>query len=227
MAKKPTTKKQTRKPARAVSLEDVRPSKPDSLLRIDATDDVADDAAAVTESGNPAGKGKTGRKPAAKAKVKAAAAPKAAKSKAKVDEVPAPKLTTAMHGETRYSYADERGLQMLAWFAPIADAVHAAGRVRITSAIQSAGVTTMHLVLPGHEPPYDLRPGLILVVDEDGALLFDHVSAGRADADLIERTAYAVLTAMSPEDGIAASPSGRHPAWFERSLDAIASLDAA
>lgn len=200
-------------------LSDVKPSKADSLLRLQTGDAVAPEAAAADAPAPEAAAKKPARKAPAKAAKKAAAPKKEDLPTTSANQV-------AMHGETRYTYVDERGLQSLAWLAPIIDAVHAKGRVRITSAIHGEGATTMHVVLPGHEPPYDAKPGIILHVDVDNALSFDHVVIGWMKPALFEETAYAILNAIQPDDVHPANAVGRRDDWYARAIDVSGGISA-
>lgn len=222
MAKKPPV----RKPARAASLDEVKPSKADSLLRIETGDPFPREETENLASAEDA----ASKAPAKKASAKKAPPKKvAAKRPAAGDGAPktgADPRRTRMHGETRYTYFDDRGLQSFAWLAPIVDAVHAKGRVRITSAVHAEGATTMHVVLHGHEPPYDLKPGLLLHVDVDDALSFDHVVIGRASADLVEEAAHALIAAMQPDEAHPANAVGRRADWYACAIDASERLSA-
>lgn len=224
MATKPV-KTAAKKPAGKLS--DVKPTKADSLLRLQTGDAPAPEAPAP-EADAPAPKA-AAKKPARKAPAKTAkkeASPKKTASPKKEAAPSTPANQVVMHGETRYTYVDERGLQSLAWLAPIIDAVHAKGRVRITSAIHGDGATTMHVVLPGHEPPYDAKPGIILHVDADNALSFDHVVIGWMKPALFEEAAYAILGAIQPNDAHPANAVGRRDDWYARAIDVSGGISA-
>jgi hypothetical protein len=84
----------------------------------------------------------------------------------------------------------------------------------------------MHVVLPGHEPPYDMKPGLLLHVDVDNALSFDHVVIGRASPELVEEAACALLASMQPDETNPGNAVGRRADWYARAIDASEGLSA-
>lgn len=197
MAKKPVAKKT--KPAGA--LRDVKPTKADSMLRIDTSDDVAADAEVVETPET-----KVAKKPAAK---KAVRKPAAAK------EVADPRIVV-MHGDTRLTHTDELGRLALEAMTTLIDEVHALGRVRITGASHGTGMTTLHTVLPGHPTPYEDNPGIILSVDGlDGLVSFDHVVIGIASAALVDDAAFTLLTAVKGDAENPANGIGRRADWYE------------
>ena len=148
-------------------------------------------------------------------------------TKTKTPRVPAIVVTTVLHGETRLNATDPEAAEALQAVVPTIDAVHALGRVRITSATHVDGVTTMHLVLPGHPSDHDAIPGLILELHPDGGVHFDHLSMidpDRSDADLIDAVAHGMLTAMKGDDLKPAGRSGRRADWFDRCVAAVRHL---
>lgn len=152
----------------------------------------------------------------------AVAAPKKPRVRKTAAEAATPGIHVSMHGETRIHHqGGDASAAAVATIGEIVDAVHAAGRVRITSAAHSGGTTTLHAVLPDHPTPYDRHPGLILSID-GGRIAFDHVDAGPATPALVENAAHAILVAMAGNDPDAMSR--RRVDWFEQAVIAAESL---
>lgn len=215
MAKKPTAKKTAaRRPAGKLS--DVKPSKADSMLRIeqDAADLPADDLDDAVIEVAADGKAST-RQPAAKATARKAPAKKAGK-KPTVTKAPVDTRTTFMHGETRLTHTDEIGRLALEAMTTLIDDVHAMGRVLITSATHGGGTTMLHTVLPGHPTPYEANPGIILAVDGlDGLVSFDHVVIGLCSAAILDDAAHSLLNVIRGDAENPANAIGRRADWFD------------
>jgi len=171
----------------------------------------------------PAKKAAKTRKAAATAPVADEAAPVAKKvakpRKAAAPKAPVDTRVTSMHGETRMTHHGD-GAEALAAVIPMIDAVHAGAKVAITSAAHGAGGVHLHVVAPGHPVPFETHPGIILTVGPNGLMTFDHVAVGLATPDNLEAVALATLGAIRPDEGGEATPSGRHPDWFARAVDA-------
>lgn len=144
-------------------------------------------------------------KPAKRKKAAKAATPKAAI----VDN----RIIT-MHGETRLIHRGE-GEAALAALLPMVDAIHASGKVKITSIAHSDAGATLHAVPTGHPEPYDANPGIVLTIGGNGLAAFDHIGIGLATPDLVEEVTIAIFAAMSPDEGEAPATVGRRKDWLE------------
>lgn len=151
--------------------------------------------------------------------VDAAAVPKKPRAKKEAAKAEANGVHVAMHGETRIHHAgDDASAGAIAMIGGIVDAVHAAGRVRITSAAHAGGATTLHAVLPDHPLPYERHPGVILCIGDAGQVAFDHVEIGTMTPALVEDAAHSILVAMAGNDPDAMSR--RRVDWFEQAVNA-------
>lgn len=151
---------------------------------------------------------------AKKAKPRKAAAPKTAKD-------PVDTRIVEMRGETRLIHHGG-GADALAALHPTIDTVNAGGRVLITGAAHAGGSeVNVHVVPIGHTKPYEDNPGVVLTIGANGLMAFDGVHVGLATTAAIEETVLAVMDAVKPVEGEAATPAGRRADWYPQAVSAV------
>lgn len=182
-----------------------------------AVDTIADEAPVAKKRGRPR------KNPEATAATapKTPAAKKAAKPK--MPKAAADTRVVAMHGETRLTHRGD-GAEALAALIPAIDAVHAGGKVIVTSAAHDGAVVHIHAVPAGHALPYETNPGVVLTIGANGLMAFDHVAIGLATPDSIEEAVLSVMDAVRPVDGEAPGPVGRRANWYPQAVLAAQTL---
>lgn len=215
MAKAPAKKTPAKKPA-------TKPRKVATKTAAETTPIAASatDAAPVTKKH---GRPRKNPEAAVVTATKAPAVKKTVATKPKAARTPADTRVATMHGETRLTHRGDGG-EALAALMPAIDAVHAGGKVLITSAVHDGAVVHIHAVPAGHALPYETNPGVVLTIGANGLMAFDHVAIGLATPDSIEDAVLSVMDAARPIDGEAPGPVGRRADWHPKAVLAAQTL---